>query len=227
MLEFGYILRCFEKHGRPGLNWPWSLRQMFVYQKFDIQDQKSVWIVIQPFQDCKAAIEERVVEDMHPMNLHPLLLHLGLRDWRWYLNDIRQALLPIVSTISASALSNVLTSHQAEKTTHSSLKVGETDYDANFADSQRLQKLCENLTVVQNILDTYEDVARAIQKQYVELQRVKADFAGRDGELLLRLKLDVERIRGFKRTTRVILKQSEGISQLVNITKFNVRRPLF
>ena len=227
MLEFCYILRCFEMHRRPGLKRPWSLRQMFVYQKFEIQTQKSVWIIIQPFQNCKAAMGERIIQAMHPMSLHPLLLHLSLSNWRWYLNDVRQALLPIVSTLSKSTLSKVLTSRQAEKATHSSLKIGEIDYDANFADSQRLQKLCENLTVVQNILDTKEDVARAIQKQCAELQRLKTGFAVRDAELLIRLKLDVQRIRDFKRTTRALLKQAEGTSQLVNLTSSKARRPLF
>ena len=161
------------------------------------------------------------------MNLHPLLLHLSLSDWRWYLNDVRQALLPIVSTLSTNTLPKVLTSHQAEKATHSSLKTGEADYDANFADSQRLEKPCENLTVVQNLLDTKEDVARAIQKQFAELQRLKTGFAAEDVELLIRLALDVQRIRGFKRTTRALLKQAEGTSQLVNLTSSKARRPLF
>ncbi|MCJ1367845.1 hypothetical protein MMC16_006981 [Acarospora aff. strigata] len=171
---------------------------MFVYQKFEIRTQKSVWIIIQPLQNCKAAMGERIIQARHPMNLHPLLLHLSLSDWRWYLNDVRQALLPI-----------------AEKATHSSLKTGEADYDANFADSQRLEKPCENLTVVQNLLDTKEDVARAIQKQFAELQRLKTGFAAEDVELLIRLALDVQRIRGFKRTTRALLKQAEGTSQLL------------
>lgn len=69
---------------------------MLVYQKFEIQAQKSVWMIMQPFQRCKEAMKERINQEMHPLKLHPLLLHQSLKDWRWYLNDVRQALLQIV-----------------------------------------------------------------------------------------------------------------------------------
>ncbi|KAL2049527.1 hypothetical protein ABVK25_010214 [Lepraria finkii] len=143
-------------------------------------------------------MKERVVDAVHPMSLHPLFLHLSLRNWRWYLNDVRQALLPI-----------------AEKATHSSLKIGEIDYDANFADSQRLAKWCENLTIVQSILDSDTDVGGAIQNHCAELRRIETSFAQQDAELLARVRLDLQRLKGFRRAATALLKQAEGTSQLL------------
>ena len=178
-------------------------------------------------------MRERVLDAVHPMSLHPLFLHLSLRNWRWYLNDVRQALLSIVNILSfpfieTTVFSNkfVTRSNQAEKATHSSLKIGEIDYDANFADSQRLAKLCENLTIVQNILDSDEDVGRAIQIHCAELKRRRnatttissTGFPAQqqdDAELLTRVRLDLQRLQGFRRTAVALLKQGEGTSQLV------------
>jgi len=116
---------------------------------------------------------------------------------------------------------------QAEKATHSSLKIGEIDYDANFADSQRLAKLCENLTVVQNILDSDADVGRAIQIHCAELRRIAPGFAQQDAELLARVRLDLQRLKSFRRAAAALLKQAEGTSQLVNLTSRRKRLPLF
>lgn len=182
---------------------------------------------MQPHQKCKAAMKERVVDAVHPMSLHPLFLHLSLRNWRWYLNDVRQALLPIVNTIPILKSFTDCDRPQAEKATHSSLKIGEIDYDANFADSQRLAKWCENLTIVQSILDSDADVGRAIQTHCAELRRIETSFAQQDAELLARVRLDLQRLKGFRRAATALLKQAEGTSQLVNLTSRRKRLPLF
>ncbi|MCJ1230480.1 hypothetical protein MMC12_007154 [Toensbergia leucococca] len=143
-------------------------------------------------------MKERLVDAVHPMNLHPLFLHLSLRNWRWYLNDVRQAIQSI-----------------AQKATHSSLKIGGIDYDANFADSQRLAKLCENLRLVQNILDSDVDVGEAAKIHCAELRRIKKGFAQQDRELLTRVRLDLRRVKGFRRTATALLKQAKATSQLL------------
>ncbi|KAL9120618.1 MAG: hypothetical protein Q9187_002826 [Circinaria calcarea] len=128
----------------------------------------------------------------------------------------KQGLLPLVYTFSQQLFRD-LTNHQVEKATYSSLKTGETDYEANFTDNQRLRKVCEDLTTVQIILDANEDIARAIRRQCRDLQRQKTDFGAPDVEILSRVALDVQRIQGFKRTARALFKQAEGTSQLVNL----------
>lgn len=101
-LEFCYIVRYFEKHGRTELKQAWSLRQTFLYQKYDVETQKSVWIVLQPMQKHKTELEAHQSQVLHPMALHSLSLNLGLSNWRWYLDDTRKTILQFVSNLSRS-----------------------------------------------------------------------------------------------------------------------------
>ena len=98
-LEICYILRTYERHGRPDLNDPWSLRQSLVYHKYDRETEKSVWIFVQLFQRCKDALwkEFAEVKPWHVMRPHQLFLRIILPDWRWYFDYQRRFLQEFVS----------------------------------------------------------------------------------------------------------------------------------
>ena len=113
----------------------------------------------------------------------------------------------------------IVTTSQTEKANHSSLRVAEIDYDANFTDSQRLAKLCENLRIVLVILDSDADIGEAIQDHCAELKQLRTDFAKQDTELLGRVRLDLQRLKSFSRAARVMLEQAESTSQVVCITQ--------
>ena len=100
VLEICYIMRSFEKHGRGNLKDPWSLRQMAVYQRYDMSKMISVWIVLQPFQRYRRSLWKEFRNSgpsANPLTLHALLISLEASNWRWYLNDIRRTLSAFVS----------------------------------------------------------------------------------------------------------------------------------
>ena len=93
-------MRYFEKLGRTELKQAWSLRQAFLYQKYDLQTRKTVWIVLQPMQKYKTELENSGSQILHPMVMHSVSLHLGISNWRCYLDDIRKKILHFVSILS-------------------------------------------------------------------------------------------------------------------------------
>lgn len=78
---------------------------MAVYQKYNFNTQKSVWIIIQPFQQGKTALWNhfpRGRQFMNPTDLHALLMSVEPRNWRWYLNDIREQIFQYVVALTSS-----------------------------------------------------------------------------------------------------------------------------
>ena len=140
-----YLLRSYEKHGRKMLKDPWSLRQMAVYHKYYYRTHRSIWILIQPFQRCKDALWKAFSQarhSAHPVDLHVLLIGVVLLDWRWYLNDRRQLIDQFVGIHGHyHCVKARLILLQNEKATHSSLKPKIIDYNTDFDDCQRLQRV--------------------------------------------------------------------------------------
>ena len=112
-----------------------------------------------------------------------------------------------------------MTLRQAQKATHSSLRVGEIDHDANFADNQRLARLSEDLRIARINIDASADVGKAIEVHCAELRRTQEDVIWRDAELLDRVRLDLQRLTGFRRAATALLGQAEEASRLVCLTR--------
>ena len=92
LLEICYILRTYERHGRPNLNDPKSLRQSLICHRYDRPTERSVWIFVQPFQPCKDALWEEFTgaESWRFVRPHHLFLKIILPDWRWYFDHRRR-----------------------------------------------------------------------------------------------------------------------------------------
>lgn len=99
-LETCYVLRTYERHGRPQLNDPWSLRQSLVYHKDDHETKRSVWIFVQLFQRCKNALwkEFSQSDTWHLIRPHKVFLEIILPDWRWYFDYQRRFVLELVGS---------------------------------------------------------------------------------------------------------------------------------
>ena len=71
---------------------------MAVYQKYDMDTQRSIWIFIQPFQRLSTTLVEEFSRSSstHPLALHVYLLGIEASSWRWYLNDVRRSTLEYV-----------------------------------------------------------------------------------------------------------------------------------
>lgn len=214
-LEFCYILRYFERHGRSELKQAWSLRQTLIYQKYDLETQRMVWIVIQPMQKYKTELESHKSQLLHPMTMHSISLSLGLSNWRWYLDDTRKIISQYVSTLFQSPqICKILVTRKTEKASYSSLGSHEHDYDTDFTDAQRLQTLCSKLNLVTSILSANMDIAQAIKHHCHHLRLSKPPNLADDSLILTHVNLDIQRLRIFKRTALALQAQAQGTSKL-------------
>ena len=106
--------------------------------------------------------------------------------------------------------------YKTEKASYSSLSFRENDYDTKFTDAQRLQALCDRLNLTLSILDANRDIAHAIRKQCRDLRRLKLPNLPEDNDVLIRVNLDIQRLKGFKRTALALRVQAQGTAQLAS-----------
>lgn len=106
--EFCFNLHSYEKNGGKTGN-PWSLRQMGIYQKFDLYSQKHVWILLQPFSLAqrtltrilkRCALHGSTSRNLHPMSLHARFMDTAALNWSAYLGDLRNDINMLVSLSS-------------------------------------------------------------------------------------------------------------------------------
>lgn len=73
---------------------------MAVYQKYNIEKKRSVWIFVRPFQRFQDALWSEFSssgDTTHPLAIHACVLGLEATNWRWYLNDLRRTIFTFVS----------------------------------------------------------------------------------------------------------------------------------
>ncbi|KAI9779425.1 MAG: hypothetical protein M1839_007390 [Geoglossum umbratile] len=232
--EFCFLIRRFEKHGRPELKDPWSLRKMAVYQRYNFATRKSVWILIRPFEGCKSRLwrdystcfqdPERV--EPHPMTLHILFIIFATLNWRQYLDTQRRTLSYFVSILArissplflrekSTSLIELELPVQTERASFTSIEATGTDYEASFTDNQRLQTLRYKLLIAQVALDSNLNVARGIKVQYAHLQtlspRPLLDWCP---DMDVSLEVAIANLQSHKRTIIALLDQEHGVSNL-------------
>jgi len=76
--------------------------------------------------------------------------------------------------------------------------------------------MCHNLRVAQTILDSVLDIACAIPKLCHESISLAANKPEDTKDLLANVDIEIQRIKGFKRTAHALHEQAEGTSQLVS-----------
>ncbi|KAI3322012.1 hypothetical protein HD806DRAFT_545264 [Xylariaceae sp. AK1471] len=87
-----YNIRHFECHGR-SLEDPWSCRQSAIHQTYNMDEDRSSWIIIHPplrFTDNMRG--DYLSDSYHPMYLHLHYLSAGVGGWREYLNYLSSSL---------------------------------------------------------------------------------------------------------------------------------------
>ncbi|KAI1168438.1 hypothetical protein F5B18DRAFT_598367 [Nemania serpens] len=87
-----YNIRHFECHSR-SLDDPWSCRQSAIHHSYNMDEDRSDWIIIQPplpFTDNFRG--EYLSDSYHPMYLHLRYLSTGVGSWREYLNYLYSSL---------------------------------------------------------------------------------------------------------------------------------------
>ena len=113
IIEIGYTISYFEKHGRE-LEDPWSSRQCAVYQNFSSRQTSSIWIFIKLPQQIKNHLrrihsrEEDWPLSGHPMALHLLLLLSCEHNWDLYIRYLGNELSLMVSLVVAKCHQRIL-----------------------------------------------------------------------------------------------------------------------
>jgi hypothetical protein len=90
--EFFYNLRYVEESARA--TYPWSVRRMGVYQKYNSLTNSSVWIVIRPTPVALTLTNNFFLSQQLPLAMHLWLMSSTIGKWRSYLkhwdNEIRE-----------------------------------------------------------------------------------------------------------------------------------------
>lgn len=82
---------------------PWTVRQTAVYQKFDAQQNQTVWVLIGASADTALLVQKHLEHNSHALEGHPFLLHSiiidnSLANWRWYILDLTKQVQDMVCT---------------------------------------------------------------------------------------------------------------------------------
>jgi hypothetical protein len=100
--EFVYNLRYPEEHGRD-LRDPWSMRHTAIYQKYDVEKDTSVWILLQPSKACYQQLRQIFLSDKfgslqkHRKHFwHMLFMWSFEQNWRDYINFLEKDLTTLV-----------------------------------------------------------------------------------------------------------------------------------
>ncbi len=116
-VELCYILKYVEMDAGSSSLVPWSIRQMVIYQKLDMNTQETTCIIIQPSADVRRRKDEvaestKSCQDLseHWTSLHSLLLGTLNRNWASYLKCLDIEVEKLVSIEFHSRVAEVLLS---------------------------------------------------------------------------------------------------------------------
>ncbi|PQE23801.1 Mg2+ transporter -like Zinc transport protein [Rutstroemia sp. NJR-2017a BBW] len=105
LAEICYNLRYIDRNGKSQN--PWSLRQMGIYEQYDLVNQRSRWILLHPSENACRRLEELLeqrcdtdsdAEDIDNIALHAAIMITASRLWGDYLDDQSELLRAFVST---------------------------------------------------------------------------------------------------------------------------------
>ena len=99
-IEFCFSVKYPELHGRDAEE-PWSMRQLLVYQRRDIQPERSTWITLQCplrlqdiLKDAASAVSRS--EGRSSLTLQMMILNYTLKNWRGYINHLETVIEDLV-----------------------------------------------------------------------------------------------------------------------------------
>lgn len=198
---------------------------MAVYQKYDINRNRSVWIFIQPFRRFRDALWNdfaRSGPSTHPLAIHTHVLALEAANWRWYLNDLRFTTSTFVCSRYVFLLFSLpcgrrLMPRQAEKAKHSSIKPEFADYNTSFADLQRLHTVTEKLSVAQAVLSANSAIASLIRKHCADFEEYSDDTPkiGQSTDILDCVENSLSKLQSSTVTARALQQRAAGVERLV------------
>ena len=110
-----YNIRYVELNGRNNGD-PWSFRQIGVYEKMDLKNHSSRWILLQPssaalqnLEDCLRLRKHGVNSVETSISIHITLLFTSSRQWLDYIDHLRARLESLVRSHPCPAPYRILT----------------------------------------------------------------------------------------------------------------------
>ena len=77
-----------DLHGRDTHN-PWSLREMCVYQQYDVERKQTKWILLQPPDRLIERVEGDRTIHANVLHLHILCMSVAESNWSSYINYLQ------------------------------------------------------------------------------------------------------------------------------------------
>lgn len=208
--ELCYLLRYPARHGRKS-GCPFSIRQMAIYQRFDVVKKTSRWIFVQAPDDFANEIRSKLSaggqEKLSACDIHRRIFMVAEQEWRNYICYL-DAELAILE----------------EKAFFVDVDVySECDYLIAFADSQKLQRLRRKLVKCKEILDCCLEVAQGCKKHWQDVCSQDVQYLGHNPT---NVETFISRIRVHKRGVEAIQEHAEGtatlLSQILNYRNENM-----
>lgn len=147
-----YNVRYMFENGN-GKGSSWSLRQMSLYQKQNLNTGRTTWIFIRPSKTVRDWLQARRHDEeedgIHSSNVHIVLLRQCADSWKSYISHLRSALEQLDSKASFAKLGK---------------KTFPDDYDVSLKDSQRLQKIQRKVFRAQAVIEGTAQTILRFQK---------------------------------------------------------------
>jgi hypothetical protein len=99
VLEFCFLVKIPEEHGREDAAESWSIRQMGVYVQHDAQSGASTVIVLNPSQNFQSRLQDARARTLGPptlRNILTLVLSCSTTTWSGYLSHLEGHLAQLV-----------------------------------------------------------------------------------------------------------------------------------
>lgn len=222
-VDICYLFKYVEKNGRPNGN-PWSIRQSGVYHRYSPKLNSNVWLLLHPLAD---SVAQRRLNDWysrphHSLNINPLRIHIlllssYLDNWRWYLKDLGNTFLNIVSKatrdfVRLHSTEGLLTSVQADISMTIDIQ---EDYDLSFTTLQDLRHLEQKVIPLRASFQANLEIVQVLEATNKEFQNAGFYTEEEAVEQTDCLRLFVSQLRGHLLSVKILEKRIQGVVFLV------------
>ncbi|KAH8745430.1 hypothetical protein F5882DRAFT_446440 [Hyaloscypha sp. PMI_1271] len=204
LIELCYNIRYVERNDRSPKN-PWSLRQAGIYQQVIPDQQKSIWILLQPYlnlyDNLKEKLDERSTNGETPIHsshlLHLDFLFSTASNWGEYI----EYLWTVIDTLD-------------DKACNSDIQLGKAnDYIISFSDCQKLQRRRRILLRTICVLDSCLALSTHLELHH---RKLKASRIIEDDRFLDGIRMYTAQIQMHQRNMRFMIEYIRGTADMLS-----------
>ncbi|KAH0611953.1 uncharacterized protein H6S33_010005 [Morchella sextelata] len=197
--ELCYNIRYYAENGRGDEEFPWSCRHCAIYQQYSLQDDASVWVLVQVPLSAQEGLKRIVGEKGdagHPMQLHLHFLVECERGWRGYVNCLGGELEKMSDRVRFRRINSV-------------------NFGVEFQHSQDIGVLRNRLSQALSILEANLDTALKLAAHYESLKPYRTCTIGADICFRTELTEYESALKGHIRSIKELLVTSEDIRLMI------------